>query len=221
MKALRDGSTNTDQKQHWCTALPFLMVSKIYMDGSSGTFAEEESKIMGYNYAKEQAKMEYAYQKFEREYTEAYETECREGKIHKTDLGKALSEIYDFENECLNSERRYRIHTLSYHEIGFNDNDASSEEHSPLIKDNLEYFSNKEHEIWEWGRYSWINDIDDPELYSIIKSLSQQNIEMLTLKIIDGKTQTEISKIFGVSSAAISKRMKGIRKKFLDFYKKG
>lgn len=176
---------------------------------------------MEYIYSIERAKMEKEYEKFAEEYKVAYEAELKEGKKPKTDLKEALSEIYESYKESLNSERRYITHTVSYHEKHFKDDNKSSEEHTSLIKHNLESFTTEESEIWEWGRYSWTDDIDNPQLYQGIKSLSQMDIEVLTLKIIDNKSQVEIAAVCGVSNAAISKRMKRIKEKLKDFCQRG
>ncbi len=176
---------------------------------------------MEFNYGKERKKMEDEFAKFKKEYTEAYKAECDEGKIHKSSLEESLSEMHDFDKEVLNGNRKYVTHTISYYSVNFKDDHTSSEEHSPLIKNNLESFSSKEDEICERRRYGWIDNIDNFKLYQAIKSLSQKDIEVLTLKIIDQKSQVEIAALYGVSNAAISKRIKRIVNKLKDFYEKG
>ena len=64
----------------------------------------------------------------------------------------------------------------------------------------------------EQSRYWWIEEIDNPKLAETIKTLSPEQIELLTLVVIDGYGQTEIAEIMGVSQSAISQRFSTIKK---------
>lgn len=57
----------------------------------------------------------------------------------------------------------------------------------------------------------WIEDLDTVEIIVWVKKLSEKDIELLTLLSVDGLKQNEVAEMWGVSDAAISKRMKKIR----------
>ena len=62
------------------------------------------------------------------------------------------------------------------------------------------------------SRYWWFEEIDNPDLVRNIKSLSTEQLELLTLVVIDGYGQAEIADLMKVSQSAISQRIATIRK---------
>ena len=71
-------------------------------------------------------------------------------------------------------------------------------------------------EIWEWGRMDWIEDLDTVEIIVWVREQSEKDIELLTLLSVDGLKQKEVAEMWGVSDAAISKRMKKIRESLAE-----
>ena len=86
-------------------------------------------------------------------------------------------------------ERTYREHTESFEITEY------------LSKDNTEFHS----------RYWWIEEISDPNLAKKIKSLSQDDIELLTLYAILGYTQDEIAQTKGCTKQNIQKKIRRIK----------
>ena len=61
-------------------------------------------------------------------------------------------------------------------------------------------------------RYSWIDDISEPRLVERLRKLSESDIELLTLLIYDGLSQTEAADILGRKQYDISRQFARILK---------
>lgn len=116
----------------------------------------------------------------------------------------------------LNNDRKFYAHTQSYDNLEFPDGSKADEGSSPLLAKFMDKLSVSQPNICEWGRLEWVEDIDTLEIAVWIKSQSEQNIELLTLIIVDGLKQKEIAELWGCSNAAISKRLKCIRNSLLE-----
>jgi len=82
-------------------------------------------------------------------------------------------------------ERRHREHTLPLSEAGATASGRS-----------------------EGGsRYMWIEEIGDPALAGRLKALPEEDLEIITLYVIDDYSQTEIAASLGITKQAISKRI--------------
>ena len=55
-------------------------------------------------------------------------------------------------------------------------------------------------------RYSWIDEVSDPRLAERLQRLSERDIELLTLLIYDGLSQTEVADIIGRKQYDISRQ---------------
>ena len=64
------------------------------------------------------------------------------------------------------------------------------------------------------SRYSWIEEVDDPSIYKQLQALRKADLELLTLIVVDGLSQTEIAAVLGCSPQNIFGRLKKIRKIF-------
>lgn len=62
------------------------------------------------------------------------------------------------------------------------------------------------------GRYSWIDDIATPEIVMWLKSLNEIDIELLTLLVVDGMSQSEAAEKLGKHRPDICRRIKRLRK---------
>lgn len=63
-------------------------------------------------------------------------------------------------------------------------------------------------------RYGWVNEISDPRLAEKLHSLTEHELELLTLIAIEGKTHSEIADNFSCSRQLITKQLAQIRKIF-------
>ena len=61
-------------------------------------------------------------------------------------------------------------------------------------------------------RYSWLDEISDPQLVKRLHGLSDADLELLTQIVIDGKSYREAAKVFSCSHQNISRHIARIRK---------
>lgn len=118
-----------------------------------------------------------------------------------------IEEIHNMLLDELRNDRRYYSHTRSYDSLWLSDDEDIDKARYKLCKKNAKALSITQGEISEWGRYSWIEDIDTPEIAAWVKSLSERDIELITL-IMEGMSQVKIAEIWECSNAAVSKRKK-------------
>ena len=149
----------------------------------------------------------------------AYETRKFEAKQKKqaeeySALGMTEEQIqamYEFDLEQFNSERRYREHTQAFIPDNFDEEDDDDEKLSIFEKFKDVLTASIEDSGTE-SRYWWVEEIDNHALAKALKNLSQDQIELLTLMVVDGYGQAEIAGIMNVSQSAISQRLTTIKK---------
>lgn len=156
--------------------------------------------MAGYNYGYNRSKMEQEFEKIAANCRAEGMPEDKIAAIHRIMLDE------------LNSDRKFYIHTLSYDGLQFPDGDRAEDGASPLLKDYLEQFSVAQTEISAWGRFSWLDDIETPEIIVWLQSLGESDILLLTLLVVDGMRQTEAAKVLGKHGSAISRKLKQLRK---------
>ena len=59
-------------------------------------------------------------------------------------------------------------------------------------------------------RYGWLSEISDEQLYHRLLLLNQMDLELLTLIVVDGYSQSEIARIWGCTPSVVSQRIKNI-----------
>ena len=68
---------------------------------------------------------------------------------------------------------------------------------------------------------AWIDMIENPTLYAAIRKLSTKDKVYLTLRYKYMLSQTEISEVLSISQASVSKKERGLKKYFRNFFEKG
>lgn len=116
-----------------------------------------------------------------------------------------IEAIYQFDKEQFLSDLRYYRHNISLESC-----ETISEDMNSLMKKYPEAFASKKESDLDNDRYAWINEIEDPTLYAMIKSLSAKDIELLTLYAFEGYTQKQTADILGISQQTVSNRIKSI-----------
>lgn len=135
--------------------------------------------MAGFNYGRERKKMEKEWKKTAKI--------CKEAGMSD----QQISEIYRMWLDELNGDRRFSKHTFSY-----------DEEEGEKMLSSLSYVAYQSNmaqdEFSGCGRYSWIDDIATPEVVMWLKSLNNKtDIELLTLLVVDGLSQSEAAKKLG------------------------
>ncbi len=128
-----------------------------------------------------------------------------------------IAEMYRFDLEVFNSDRRYAEHNEQFPESNFED---GGEDNSPLMKRHLDAMSVGIEQSLSLLPDWWIEEIDDPALVKAIKKLSEDDRRLLAMLAIEGYTQSEAASVFGVSQRAIGKRMQMIEKFLRKFLKR-
>ena len=159
---------------------------------------------MGWNNAYERKKFDERQKKQAEEYRALGMTE------------EQIQVMYEFDLEQFKSNRSYYSHTQSFIPDDFDESEDDDEKLSifekfkDVLTISIEDSSDK-------SRYWWIEEIDEPETVKKIKSLSERDLEILTLMVIDELTHEEIAKIMGVCVRTIERvnaRFKNLFKKF-------
>lgn len=122
-----------------------------------------------------------------------------------------IQAMYEFDLEQFKSERRHRIHTQPLQVEEFEENDADESDNTLLN----EFFDELTYTIETSGnksRYWGIEEIENQKLAERIKTLSREDLELLTKSIIDGYSQTELAEIYAIAQKNISKKLKRIKK---------
>lgn len=126
-----------------------------------------------------------------------------------------IQAMYEFDLEQYKSDRRHYSHTQSFIPDDFDESEDDDEKLSifekfkDVLTTTIENSSDK-------SRYWWIEEIDDPNLVRKIKSLPQDDIELITLLAFDGYSKTEIAKMLGCKPYHITRRLARIEKRIWD-----
>ena len=112
---------------------------------------------------------------------------------------------YDW--EMFLSRRNYENHTQPLPDTYFMDDD----ERSSLFRRFASLTTSFDENDFP-GRYAWINAIGSAELGSKLKALSAEDLELITLSAIEGRTQAEIASLLGRDQSVISRKIKRIKK---------
>ena len=125
-----------------------------------------------------------------------------------------IEAIYKFDLEQLKSERRFYSHTMSFKPNEF-DPYEDAEDKSPLLNLFSDVLTTSIDSSEAHSRFWWIEELDDAEFIKRVKSLSDDDLELMTLYVFDRYNQTALAALFNVSQQCISKRIKKFEKIFL------
>ena len=126
-----------------------------------------------------------------------------------------IRQMYEFDLEAFNSNRRFAEHTQEFPESPFEDGDEGQ---SPLYEKFPEALTVTMELPTGNSRYAWLDEIEHAQLAKALKELSAEDIELITLYVFEDYTQEEIGARFGISQRAAGKRIAKIRKFFEKFF---
>ena len=158
---------------------------------------------MGWNNAYERKKFDERQKKQAEEYRALGMTE------------EQIQAMYEFDLEQFKSERRHRMHTQPLQVEEFEENDADESDNT-LLNEFFDELTCTIETSGDKSRYWWVEEIDDSETVKKIKSLSERDLEILTLMVIDELTHEEIAKIMGVCVRTIER----VNARFKNLFKK-
>ena len=149
---------------------------------------------MGFNYAREKRRFEKEWEQLHEEYSALGMDEAAIDRIKEFDWRWFCSRrVYAHHNQHLPDEgdfpedrglliRRYRKLVTEFDELKFS------------------------------GRYAWLHEIEDEELYRRLDTLPGKDIELLTLIIEEGYRQADVARMWECSRNSVSKRWNKIKK---------
>ena len=158
---------------------------------------------MGWNNAYERKKFDERQKKQAEEYRALGMTE------------EQIQAMYEFDLEQFKSNRSYYSHTQSFIPDDFDESEDDDEKLSifdkfkDVLTTSIEDSGNK-------SRYWWVEEIDDSETVRKIKLLSDSDLEVLTLMVIDELKNKEIAQVTGIPLRTIERkkaRFKNLLKK--------
>lgn len=127
-----------------------------------------------------------------------------------------IQTMYEFDLEQFKSERRHRMHTQQFTSSDFDEGEEDDSESTLLDK----FFDELTCTIETSGdksRYWWVEEIDDSETVKKIKSLSERDLEILTLMVIDELKNKEIAQVTGIPLRTIERKKARFKKLFMKF----
>lgn len=127
-----------------------------------------------------------------------------------------IQAMYEFDLEQFKSERRNRMHTQQFAPSDFDDGEEDDSE-STLFDKFFDELTCTIESSGDKSRYWWVEEIDDAETVKKIKALSERDLEILTLMVIDELTHEDIAKNMGVCVRTVERvnaRFKKIFEKF-------
>lgn len=126
-----------------------------------------------------------------------------------------ISSIIAFDHEVVKGNRRYKEHTEKMPKESILDGEQTRIS-KRVCKQYLAAFS-VEDEQFQDDIFGWLNSIEDPRLYAGLKSLSDEQIELIYRTYEKGMTFAEYARAKGISKAAVSQRHRVIVNKLKKF----
>ena len=151
---------------------------------------------MGYNYAYERAKFEAEWKKKEEWYRSEGMSE------------EAIQEMRELDWDEFKGNRIYMLHNQEMPADGILEL-MSHQTHGAYAAVNISELVDQLP-----GRYDWIERLDNPELVHIIRTLTPEDIELLTMYAINGYSEKNIASIYSCSQQNIAKKLVKIKKIF-------
>lgn len=127
-----------------------------------------------------------------------------------------IQAMYEFDLEEYKSDRRHYSHTQSFIPDDFDENEDDDEKLS-IFEKFKDVLTTSIEESSEKSRYWWVEEIDDSETVRIVKSLSESDLEILTLMVIDELKNKEIAQVTGIPLRTIERKKARFKKLFKKF----
>ena len=154
---------------------------------------------MKFNYQTEKRRFDEKWKRLYEEYKEAGMTE------------KMIREMYALDWDEFKRERVFAKHN-QYMEPYINESDefAREEGQNTLLGKFMEHLTVRD--VYFDKGFGWIEEIDSGPLCKALKSLSEDQLEILTEYVFRKNTQKEIAEKLGISQSALSQQMATIKK---------
>lgn len=124
-----------------------------------------------------------------------------------------IQQMYEFDLEVFNSNRRFAEHTQQFPESPFEDGDEGQ---SPLYERFPEVLTVTMDLPTGNSRYAWIDDLDDPALVDFVKALSERDLELIFLLAFDDNTHQEAAAYLALRNIEREERLNKAKKRELQ-----
>lgn len=154
---------------------------------------------MKFNYQTEKRRFNEKWKRLYEEYKKAGMTE------------QMIQEMYDLDWDEFKRERVFARHN-QYMGPYINENDefVRDEGQNILLEKFIEHLTVSD--VYFDKGFGWIEEIDSEPLYKALKSLSEDQLEILTEYVFQKNTQKEIAENLGISQPALSQQIATIKK---------
>ena len=160
---------------------------------------------MQFNYSAKKDKFTKEWEKLRKEYAEAGMSDSD------------IEEMYKFDLQVFRRDRTECRHTQPLMDSGFDSEDTQGDSMSVLLqKFQTELSVCDKHCFQNSQRFSWIEEIENDELYLKIIALSESDIDLITLIAFEGYSQREVAQMRGITPTAICKTLRRLRKSLKD-----
>jgi len=153
---------------------------------------------VGFNNAKSRRKFEDEWIKLREQYQESGFAE------------EGIAMMRAFDEDMYRSQRRFEEHNLPLPSDNFDEDDVKNR---GSLFGRFKGFTVSFDESSFDGRFSWIETIEDSVLASRLKRLRDDDLELLTLFVIEGYNQLEIARLLGCTHQNVTKKLQRINKK--------
>ena len=153
---------------------------------------------MQFNYGYEKTKFDAAWKQLAKTYEEAGMS------------AEAIQAMYEYD---WNDFKVARVEARHSQELDMEEHEDEDWE-SPLFKNYRDAISCEYDTFGSHSRYWWLEEIENPCLTVGIRGLSADDKELLTLYIVERKTEAEIAKVMGVHQTTIFRRLQKIFARF-------
>ena len=154
---------------------------------------------MKFNYALEKKKFDAEWAKTEKEYIAAGMNE------------RAIKEMREYDWSLFKKRRIYSVREQPMAASSFDDDD-SDDSHSALLAKFMDVMSTTDDTQTHHSRYWWIEELDNAKLAKALKSISEENLEAITLLYVFGYSQNEVAKRMGMSDRTLRRHITAAKK---------
>ena len=134
----------------------------------------------------------------------------RKAGMSETDI----QAMHEYDLELFRQYRRDREHAADPSDMMTNDESTGDSRYM-----DMDEFPADAPLVKYGNRYSWIDEIDNPELHKAIVAMKPSYIEIITL-MMEGYQQNDIAKIMHVDNAVICRKVKRLKNILNDFLQK-
>ncbi len=121
---------------------------------------------------------------------------------------EAIEIMREYDWERFKSDRIWALHIQDVPEMEEEEEIDDFYENALLVKKYLERVSTEYDAFGNHSRYWWINEIDSGAMAKVLSSLTDEDIELLTLAIFEGYTHEEIAFRLSIPRRTVAWRLK-------------